>query len=109
MPSTATPTPRRCAWAGSWPPATDGRALMATMTRPVARRAIRERGLDPTSPVRHFDYLLVSAVVAIAALGLVMIYSTTHHKVVGDELYYVKRQALFLLLGGAAMAVTIAV
>jgi len=82
---------------------------MATMIRPVARRAIRERGLDPTSPVRHFDYLLVSAVVAIAALGLVMIYSTTHHKVVGDELYYVKRQALFLLLGGAAMAVTIAV
>jgi len=38
-------------------------------------------------------------VLLISFVGLAMVYSTTHRLVPGDELYYVKRQAAFLVLG----------
>ena len=38
----------------------------------------------------------VGAALAITAIGLVMIYSTTHHRIPGDPYYFVKRQALFV-------------
>jgi rod shape determining protein RodA len=51
------------------------------------------------APVRHFDFVLVGAALALSLIGLVMIWSTTRHRIPGDELYFVKRQALFLVLG----------
>jgi rod shape determining protein RodA len=80
----------------------------------VARTGVgtRTRGrrarLDAT-PLRHFDFLLVGAVLAISVIGLIMVWSTTKHRVPGDEFYYVKRQALFLGIGVVAMAAVLAI
>ena len=81
---------------------------MSTISPGRIARAQQRRGLgEPSrleaSPLRHFDWLLVGAAIAITFVGLVMIYSTTHHRIPGDPYYFVKRQALFAGLGLAAM------
>jgi rod shape determining protein RodA len=38
-----------------------------------------------------------------------MIWSTTHHRIPGDELYFVKRQAMFLAIGVVAMFAVISI
>ena len=86
--------------------------LMSTISPSRIARAQQRRGLgEPSrleaSPLRHFDWLLVGAAFAITALGLVMIYSTTHHRIPGDPYYFVKRQALFAAIGVVAMVVVL--
>jgi rod shape determining protein RodA len=83
---------------------------MAINRAGVGTRRTRDlrRGLD-AAPVRHFDFMLVGAALALSVIGLVMIWSTTHHRIPGDELYFVKRQALFLLLGIGAMVAVISI
>jgi rod shape determining protein RodA len=65
-------------------------------------------GLD-AAPVRQFDFMLVGAAIALSIIGLVMIWSTTRHRIPGDELYFVKRQAMFFLVGLGAMAAVISI
>jgi rod shape determining protein RodA len=77
---------------------------MAMTRNGVGTRRSREPRLSlDAAPVRHFDFMLVGAALALSLVGLVMIWSTTRHRIPGDELYFVKRQALFLVLGIAAM------
>ena len=89
--------------------------LMSTISPSrLARAQQRTRGLgEPSrleaSPLRHFDWLLVGSSLAITALGLVMIYSTTHLRVPGDPYYFVKRQALFAAVGLVAMVAVLAI
>jgi rod shape determining protein RodA len=75
------------------------------IARAQARRGLGEPSRLEASPLRHFDWLLVGASLAITVLGMVMIYSTTHHRIPADPYYFVKRQGLFALIGLAAMAV----
>jgi rod shape determining protein RodA len=75
----------------------------ARIARAQQRRGLGERSRLEASPLRHFDWLLVGAVLAITGVGLVMIYSTTHLRIPGDPYYFVKRQALFAGLGFAVM------
>jgi len=87
---------------------------MSTISPSRTARAQQRRGLgEPSrleaSPLRHFDWVLVGAAIAITVLGLVMIYSTTHHRIPGDPYYFVKRQALFAGLGLGAMVVVLLV
>jgi rod shape determining protein RodA len=84
---------------------------MALTTRPgLGTRRSRDPRLSlDAAPVRHFDYLLVGATLAISVIGLVMIWSTTRHRIPGDELYFVKRQAMFLAVGVVAMVAVLAV
>jgi rod shape determining protein RodA len=59
------------------------------------------------APWRHLDWMLLLSVLAVAALGLVMIYSATHQKLeqeLLDPSFYLKRQALWFVLGLGAMA-----
>jgi rod shape determining protein RodA len=61
-----------------------------------------------SSPLRHLDLALVSAPILISALGLLMIYSATHtrlNQAGEDPLYFVKRQAVAIVLGIVAMAI----
>jgi rod shape determining protein RodA len=74
-----------------------------------ARRGLGERSRFEASPFRHFDWLLVGAALAITALGLLMIYSTTHQRIPGDPLYFVKREVLFAGIGLGAMVVVLLV
>ncbi|HEY7105887.1 MAG TPA: rod shape-determining protein RodA [Acidimicrobiia bacterium] len=76
--------------------------------RRTRANAWRTSALD-SAPVRNFDFLLVGATFAIAVIGLVMIWSTTRHRIPGDQLYFVKRQAMFLVVGVLAMAAVLAV
>src|SRR5262249_41452209 len=73
------------------------------------RRGLGEPSRLESSRLRHFDFVLVGAALAITVLGLAMIYSTTHQRIPGDPYYFVKRQALFALIGVVAMGVVLVV
>ena len=79
------------------------------IARAQSRRGLGEPSRLEASPLRHFDWLLVGASLAIAALGLVMIYSTTHQRIPGDPYYFVKRQGLFAAIGIVAMVVVLCI
>jgi rod shape determining protein RodA len=80
------------------------------MVAPVLRspRSVsRSPARDLAAPWRHVDVLLLAAVAAISALGLVMIYSATRNQQAVTALgggYYLKRQAIFMVVGVLAMA-----
>ena len=60
-------------------------------------------------PWRHIDMSLVGALVSIEAIGLLMVYAATRTKLVAqgiDPRFYLKRQAVFLGIGGVIVLVT---
>lgn len=62
------------------------------------------------SPLRHLDLVLVGSVLAINAVGLLMIYSATRNGLIGgitDPTYYLKRQVVFVVVGLGVMAAAI--
>ena len=72
----------------------------------------RRRDTSPTAAWRHVDFVLVGCAVALAAIGLVMIYSATHVKLEQEGLdpsYYLKRQAVAALLGLGVMTLVASV
>ena len=69
---------------------------------------MRVASRNQASASRHVDFMLVGAVVGIAVLGLLMVYSSTRRQqtVAGVEPnYFLKRQAMYLALGLAVMVV----
>jgi rod shape determining protein RodA len=67
--------------------------------------------LDPGAAWRHVDWLLVAAVLGTAALGALMIFSSTRNRRgpgVVDS-YYLERQGLFIVIGVGLMAFTAAI
>jgi rod shape determining protein RodA len=65
-----------------------------------------------TSLLRDLDPLLIGATLAIAALGVLMIYSSTRERLRlegVDELYFVKRQGVAILVGLVVMALLLAI
>jgi rod shape determining protein RodA len=63
-------------------------------------------------PLRHVDVVLVLTPVAITALGLLMIYSSTRTRLEGQDLsayYYVQRQGIAFALGLVGMVLAMAV
>ena len=68
----------------------------------LGARARRE-----ASPWLHLDLVLVSSVIAIAGLGVLMVYSATRRKLEASGIeptYYLNRQLVFMVLGIAVMA-----
>ena len=66
----------------------------------------RRRRANPAAPWHHVDSVLMICVVAIASLGLLMVYSATHKKLADagfNPASDVKKQALFLLIGVGVM------
>lgn len=83
---------------------------MTTTNLPLGVGASTRRGTD--SAWRHIDVSLVAAVGSIALIGLVLVYSATDRKLAAegvDPHYYLKRQAVFVAIGFAAMVLTAAV
>lgn len=61
-----------------------------------------------SGPLRHLDLTLLLSTVGISAIGLLMVYSATRQKQENaglDPAFFLKRQAVFLVLGFVAMAV----
>jgi rod shape determining protein RodA len=71
--------------------------------------ATTSRRGEYAAPWRHVDVSLIAAVLSIAGIGVVMVYSATNRKLAAqgiDPKFYIKRQVLFVLLGVAAMILT---
>jgi rod shape determining protein RodA len=84
---------------------------MSTLPRTARPLGTRRTRFD-VSRLRDLDLWLVGATLAITALGVLMIYSSTRERLrlAGvDELYFVKRQGLAILVGLAVMALLVAV
>jgi rod shape determining protein RodA len=77
-------------------------------SRAAARDRRRNRE-DALSAVRRLDWVLLGAVAALIAYGLVAISGITRHDVTGDPGYFVTRQGIFLALGVVGMIVAILV
>jgi rod shape determining protein RodA len=81
---------------------------MATRLRGPASRL----GSDPASPWRHLDVVLLGATLAIAGLGLLMVYSASRGDVTSAGLGatgIVQRQGLFVLGGMGLLAAAVIV
>ena len=64
---------------------------------------------NPAAPWRHLDLTLLLSTLCVALMGVLMVYSATRQKqeTAGlDPAFFLKRQAVFLLLGLVIMAVT---
>ena len=88
---------------------------MALTQRAHTRRALRAAGYGPETSrrgrfmdselVARLDWVLIGACALIAVFGLMMVYSATRN-LLDDPFYYVKRQAISLLLGiGVSIAI----
>jgi rod shape determining protein RodA len=76
---------------------------MAISSRP-SRRQLNPKG-DPMAPWMHVDVSLLIATLALAGVGLLMVYSTTRGT--DPEAYntwFVERQTMFVMVGCAGMA-----
>jgi rod shape determining protein RodA len=83
---------------------------METTAAPRGIGAVLRR--DPAAPWRHLDWPLLGAVLAIAGLGCLMVYSATRTSMGDaglDPYLYLKRQAAFVAVGLAVTAVVVAI
>jgi rod shape determining protein RodA len=86
---------------------------MATvLARTLARRQVEALRRHPNDPRQHIDWLLFAAVVGLAVLGLIAIYSARYQAqtINGlDPYFYVKRQGVALAAGLAGMVIVLLV
>ncbi|HUP69841.1 MAG TPA: rod shape-determining protein RodA [Acidimicrobiales bacterium] len=76
--------------------------MAATTTAlPPRRDALSRR--SSAAPWRHVDITLVAAVIAVAGLGVLMVYSATQRRIEGDPHFFLRRQAIYALLGIGVM------
>jgi rod shape determining protein RodA len=73
-----------------------------------ARRRPGVKAYDVPGWAQHVDWILVGATLAVAALGVVMVYSATKGNEESPTTYFLQRQALFVLIGVGLMAVVAA-
>jgi rod shape determining protein RodA len=78
----------------------------------LTRKPIASLSRSHADPSGHVDWGLLFAVGALAAFGLVAIYSARHTSLTlagGDPMYYVRRQSTALGLGAVAMVVVMVI
>ena len=72
---------------------------MTAATTVTGGRSLRS---SAAAPWRHVDITLAAAAVAVAGLGVLMVYSATRENLAEQGLpsnFYLERQAMFVLLG----------
>jgi rod shape determining protein RodA len=77
-----------------------------TLPASLSRRATLPPRTAAAGPWRHLDVTLVITVVAIASLSVLMVYSATRQKLEAEGLdpaFYLKRHAIFVVLGIGVM------
>jgi rod shape determining protein RodA len=79
-------------------------------TRPLRTRALRPRPLARliarAAPLRHFDWIMVSAVIGLTVIGLLLVWSASRPSLLqvgADPQTYLKKQLLNLVIGLVAM------
>ena len=81
------------------------------VTAPRRGTGVTLRG-DPAAPWRHLDWPLLGAALAIAGLGVLMVWSATRTAMADagmDPATYLKRQLAFVALGAVVMTVVVAI
>jgi len=73
-------------------------------SRAPAARARRPARAHAVSAVRRLDWVLLVALAATVGYGLWAIAGITRHDVLGNESFFVVRQAVFVALGGVGLA-----
>ena len=83
----------------------------ANPSQPYRRQALTNVDQDPGAAWRHVDWILVAAVVTIAGIGALMIFSATRGRQGADVVdpYFLERQGLYVVIGLGLMAFTAAV
>jgi rod shape determining protein RodA len=84
---------------------------MATITAArrrggFARTAAGRLGSNPAAAWRHLDLVLMAALGAIAAIGVLMVFSATRGPEDPYDASFIKKQALFVVVGFGVMVVT---
>ncbi|HUR49244.1 MAG TPA: rod shape-determining protein RodA [Acidimicrobiales bacterium] len=70
------------------------------------------RAAEAAAPWRHVDWALLATLLLTAAFGVLMVYSATHNRLTlegGDPMLYLKRQAIFVVVGLCGMATAVAI
>ncbi len=86
---------------------------MAIATRGPAsgrrQRKLTSLSHDPSSPWQHLDWVLIGTVAVIAAIGLLMVFSTSRGA--NPPYYYAKtaKQLLYLVIGGVVGGICVAI
>jgi rod shape determining protein RodA len=75
----------------------------------VAEAPARAEATQIGAYIRHLDFVLLAAVGALVAYGLVVLSAVTRDDVRGDPDYYVARQGLYVAIGAIALAIATAV
>ncbi len=74
----------------------------------LLRDRIQTRWMDAYAPSRHLDLLLVLSVLALSAVGVVMVYSATHYRLQLEDLdpaLFATKQVVHLIVALVAMVV----
>lgn len=75
----------------------------------MLRERIQDRWMDAYAPARHVDPALVMSALMLSAIGVVVVYSATFHRLTlqsGDPGLYAKKQLINLAVGLGAMVIT---
>jgi rod shape determining protein RodA len=78
--------------------------MVQTMRSP---RQSRQSPRNPAAGWRHVDLTLLLATLGVAGMGLLMVFSSTRQKQIAaglDPAFFLKRQAIFLVIGVVVMA-----
>lgn len=71
---------------------------------PARSRSTARRAMALPESLQHVDFILVGATLAVAALGVVMVYSATQGTEEAPTTFFLQRQAIFVLVGVGLMA-----
>ena len=83
---------------------------MATAQPSLVRRPIAYLTRSPSDPHRHIDFVALILVIGLAGFGLVAIYTAKRQDLIVqgvDQYFYVKRQALALVIGSLVMTLAV--
>lgn len=78
----------------------------------ISRSSASKIGESLADPVRNIDWVLMGALIAQAIIGLFVVYSTTHVRLVDqnfDPFVYTQRQVAFLIVAAVVMAVVMTI
>src|SRR3954471_9421042 len=64
---------------------------------------------NPSAAWRHLDLVLLGCVAAVSCLGALMVYSATRGPVPPYQVTFLEKQVLYVLIGFAVLAVTVAI
>jgi rod shape determining protein RodA len=81
--------------------------MTATVPRSVPRSPASTLRRNPSAAWRHLDLVLLGCVVAVSLLGALMVYSATRGPVPPYQLSFLEKQALYVVIGFAVLAVTV--